>query len=379
MKPDTHTTRYADALHDLTTSEGHRNGMLLGVASLGLLAGRSPVEVEADLLDAGAAGRAPLTPQEVRRAVQRAEADGYGSGSCQHPRRGSYQQASRGSYQQTRPKSYQQAEPPRPSAFMDTMTARGREYFERWREWRLSAGLREWETEADLSPLAALQAASPCPLDADTLPARMAALKVAALFDPGETLWAGELRDARSPSAVHAAGDFARDALGGRPLPSRILPNPVTGEAGPTKDGGMTFRGESTLSALRHCVIEFDAMDGEGDGCRQQSLFWLGATVSRDALGRMPLPVRCIVYSGNKSLHAVLRLDSADAEAFRDAWDALAEALPGLDPAFRSPAQCMRLAGAVRGADEKRAGVEQSLLWCVPPSANWTPFFHSTK
>ena len=42
------------------------------------------------------------------------------------------------------------------------------------------------------------------------------------------------------------------------------------------------------------------------------------------------------------------------------------------DAVFRSPAQCMRQAGAVRGADGKRApGIEQALLRCVPLSPAW--------
>ena len=175
---------------------------------------------------------------------------------------------------------------PRPAspAFMDAMTRRGEAEWSRWRDGRLRAGLREWETpDADLHPLAALQAFSPVPLDADTLPRRMAALQVAALFkDDAEWLYAGPLEGARNPANVYGAGDFLRRVRLGEVqradgvrlrvrLPTHILANPITGEPGPTGDlAGQTYKGNSTVAAFRNVVVEFDGMDAPGERCRRQ-------------------------------------------------------------------------------------------------------------
>jgi hypothetical protein len=232
--------------------------------------------------------------------------------------------------------------------------------------------------EAKADPFAALQAVSPCSLDADTLPRTMAALQVAALFgDEGEHLYAGPLTGAKNARYVHAAGDFMREvAYGGRfivpaHLPELVLPNPITGRQGLNKDGTSSYRCEATVSAFRHICVEFDGMDAPGERCRKQALFWRGVVTSRTKRGqKMPLPVRCLVFSGSKSIHAALRVDAADGEAWGKAWETLAGTLPGLDSAFRSPAQCMRIAGAVRN-DEKVHRIEQTLLWCVPPAPAW--------
>lgn len=357
-----HAVKYADALRELAGAEGRRNGMLLGVASLGLIAGRSPAEVEGDLLEAGAAGRSPLTVAEVRRAVQRAERDGYGGGA---PRNGGCLFAPR------RPpvRNHVGAEG-RGAAFVADMTRRGVARLARW-------AMETGTLPVDADPMAALAAASPRPLDGDTLPGTMAALQVAALFSgDGEHVYAGPLDGARDSANVYRAGDLVRGVCyGGRfsnpvRLPDRVLPNPITGRAGPNKAGGITYRGESTVTAFRNAVVEFDGMDADGDGCRRQALFWLGVVTSHDEQGRMPLPVRCLVFSGSKSIHAALRLAAYDRGEWDEDWARLADALPGLDAAFRSPAQCMRLAGAVR-TDGKGAGAEQTLLWCAQPSPDW--------
>ena len=268
--------------------------------------------------------------------------------------------------------------------FIEKMLGAGEVEWSRWRDERLRAGLREWETpDEDLHPLAALQEFSPDPLDADTSPSRMAALQVATLFeDKTERLYAGPLEGARNPANVYGAGDFMRrvrlgevqraDGLRLRVrLPTHILANPITGEPGPTGDlTGQTYKGNSTVTAFRNVVVEFDEMDAPGERCRRQALFWLGVVTTRTKRGLMPLPVRCLVFTGNKSIHAVLRLDAADKDEWETNWKKLAADLPGMDAAFRSPSQCMRLAGAVR-TGEKAHGAEQTLLWCCRPSPRW--------
>lgn len=359
-------TKYADALRELAASEGRRNGMLLGVATLGFLAGRNADDIEGDLLAAGQAGRSQLTVAEVRRAVDKAARSG----------RGDYTPAGRAFLPRRVPHAMRRDTPAAQSQkprFIEYMIQKGEAEWMRWRNERIQAGLREWETaEEDLRPLAALLAFSPAPLDADTLPQRMTGLHIASLFqNETEHLYAGPLEGARNPANVYTAGDFVRGVYSGRITPpDRVLANPITGEPGPTRDGGTTYRADSTVTAFRNAVVEFDELDKPGEFCRRQALFWLGVVTSHDEMGRMPLPVRCLVFSGSKSIHAVLRMDCPNGDQWKADWERLADALPGLDSAFRTPSQCMRLAGAIRpdgmNPDGTKGATVQTLLWCVP-------------
>jgi hypothetical protein len=222
--------------------------------------------------------------------------------------------------------------------FTKRMTDAGEAAWSRWRDERLRNGLREWETpDKDLSPLAALQAASPCPLDADTLPARMTALQVAALFDDvSEHLYTGPREGAKNPKNVCEAGDFVRRACHGIRnvagvrlrfrLQEFIMPNPVKAEGGLAKDGTPSYRCDDAVAALRNTVVEVDpAWKGEEGGeaerafyagaVREQAFFWLGVVTSRvGRRGLMPLPVRSIVYNGIAFLISETKSDNITAE-----------------------------------------------------------------
>lgn len=171
-----------------------------------------------------------------------------------------------------------------------------------------------------------------------------------ALFKPGEGVWAAN--DPTDVRSVRACDEWIRWIQQGHPIPTRICPNPI-------RIGGR--RCDADVTAWRHLVGEFDDVDGWP--LARQLEFWWGYTFSRD-FG--PLDgVTALVFSGNKSYHAFLRVDCAD----RREWDrfAVGRVLTplvqfGADPQFSVPSQGARMAGAIRN-DEKVQDAAQRLLF----------------
>lgn len=132
------------------------------------------------------------------------------------------------------------------------------------------------------------------------------------LFPAGESVFLGELDD----TAVKPVEDWKATlrALPPDGWPTRISSNPLTGKEGRTKNGKPSFRCLDTVAAFRFALVEFDGL-----GLDDQIRFW-AAIIRRKAL-----PVAAIAFSGNKSLHALLRLDAEDASAFSAHWRRLAE------------------------------------------------------
>ena len=137
-----------------------------------------------------------------------------------------------------------------------------------------------------------------------------------------------------------------------------VRPNPLTGTLGKTKNGKNSYIAQSCIAAHRHMVFEFDAMPLP-DQCR----FWAGV-IRQDNL-----PLVSLVYSGNKSIHGVIRADAPDIET----WDKYRQAILGLfatdpdtryrlDPQALHPLTGTRLAGVTRAS----TGKVQELLWVAP-------------
>ena len=151
-----------------------------------------------------------------------------------------------------------------------------------------------------------------------------------------------------------------------------VCVNPLTGRQGARGSYGT----RDCVAAYRHMVMEFDRMS-LADQCR----FWAGV------IRRNALPLACLVYSGNKSIHGAVRVFAKTAEEYRDLADRIAaryavDANPDADPnadfskhpekhpeyyrldvqALRNPLVCVRLAGVVR----KDTGKLQTLLYAAP-------------
>ena len=114
--------------------------------------------------------------------------------------------------------------------------------------------------------------------------------------------------------------------------------------------------------------IRFNALDGKGVKNENVRSFRFGLVESdkmslseQEALYRkLELPIACMVHSGGKSIHAIVRIDAKDADEYRQRMDFLYEFLGRhgcvVDTQNRNPSRLSRMPGVTRN------GVEQRLL-----------------
>ena len=147
---------------------------------------------------------------------------------------------------------------------------------------------------------------------------------------------------------------------GGHPVDAGeiVRPNPLTGAVGQTKEGKSSYIAQTCIADYRHMVFEFDNMP-LADQCR----FW-GGVILQDNL-----PLVSLVFSGNKSIHGVLRADAPDVETWMRCRQAAVELFATdadthyrLDPQALHPLTGTRLAGVTR----ESTGKVQELLWITP-------------
>lgn len=97
------------------------------------------------------------------------------------------------------------------------------------------------------------------------------------------------------------------------------------------------------LTALRLGLFESDEDDPEE---------------FRKVTRALDLPVVCEVWSGNRSVHTVVRLDAKDRREYKKRWRIVAEAYEAagitMDKACSAPNKLVRLAGVARGYDVQR-------------------------
>ncbi len=122
----------------------------------------------------------------------------------------------------------------------------------------------------------------------------------------------------------------------GAELPEHIIPNPLTGEQGLTKDGKPSYRADDCVAQFRFAVIEFDEMPRD-----QQIRFWVG----------VKLPLVALLDSGGKSIHGWIRIDAADAADWQRRVEgklfAMLTAI-GADGACKNEARLSRMPGHFR-------------------------------
>ncbi len=123
--------------------------------------------------------------------------------------------------------------------------------------------------------------------------------------------------------------------------------------------------------------IRFNPVDGSGVKNENIKRFTYALVESddmpiaeQDAIYRkLELPIACLVHSGGKSLHAIVKVDAKDAEEYRKRVDYLYEFLEknGLkvDKANRNPSRLSRLPGVTRN------GIMQALIDTNIGRRNW--------
>jgi len=294
------------------TPVGNRHNKLLGLARLGLWAGFTPEDVEMLLIDAGK--YQPNEYAETRTAIAKVLAD-FGTYTV---------------FRSTAFKPSRRNAPRTPSVAEQGV----------FRECvRLGGGSA---TFADLRALS--------PSIVPVAQYAQAIAQIRALFDPtADTLWCGNLYDAKNPSTVASASEWClRIQLTNR-IPSFFAANPVTGMC-----ANGSYRNAATIAAYRHAVIEIDTLPLE-----TQAAFWMGV------IKRNLLPLRTLTYSGGKSIHGIIRLTDDKAQ-WQSQWETLARCFASdPDPSYRIDLQCRdatrmsRLAGATR----PDKNTHQELLW----------------
>jgi hypothetical protein len=128
---------------------------------------------------------------------------------------------------------------------------------------------------------------------------------------------------------------------------------------------------DKDVAAFRHVLVEMDA-DDQG----QQ----IPLDVQYGALLASQLPIASIVYSGNKSLHATVRVDAANEEEF-DQRKAIAYAnidrFVRTDPKVGNPSRLSRLPGVfrnVKAPGQSPQHKEQSLLALNVGPSSWAEY-----
>lgn len=213
-----------------------------------------------------------------------------------------------------------------------------------------SKGLANGATEAGLE--AALLARSPQPVPEE--PVEQARALLDTLYLPDARLFIGRREDS-GRTQIRAAAAW-RELMGRQPSRLAEMPlicaNPLSGAPALTADGRkLTLRGDACVASFLYAIAEFDCKSR-----LEQLAFWHGMLDRNE-------PVAAIVDSGNKSLHAWLSVNPADAAQ----WAADVEAglfkrllVPlGCDPACRNESRLTRMPGHMRDG----SGRLQKLLY----------------
>ena len=109
------------------------------------------------------------------------------------------------------------------------------------------------------------------------------------------------------------------------------------------------------VTEFRYALVESDSVDIE----KQNAI-----------LRELELPIACLVHSGNKSLHAIVRIDAADYKEYRQRVDYLYAVCKknglDIDTQNRNPSRLSRMPGVVR------KGQKQFLIDTNIGKASWT-------
>lgn len=192
-------------------------------------------------------------------------------------------------------------------------------------------------------------ARSPVKIDWQPGPADMVAV-LRALWRADEFLFAGD----KYGKAVFPVAKLIRRFERGGTVPPHLIINPLCGQAvpNPKQAGKLSARCDEAVVGFRYAVAEMDDMSREA-----QLQFWAGFTSA---------PIAALVDSGGKSIHAWLRVDCPDREAWeRDVEQGLFERvlIPfGCDRTCRNESRLSRAPGHYRM--EKQAW--QRLLYLNP-------------
>ena len=118
---------------------------------------------------------------------------------------------------------------------------------------------------------------------------------------------------------------------------------------------------DANVRACRFCLLECDALAP----ALQLALF-----------AHLALPIPALVKSGGRSIHAWVRVNAENAEAYRETVQAILKRLQpfGVDQANKNPSRLARLPGAQRSIGRVGDG-RQRLLYLAPNQTAMKPIF----
>lgn len=307
-----HFARYQERLAKIPAPGGGCHVSLLGVANLGIMGGVDPETLFQDIRQTIPSGTRAIHDKEINDAINKAVMD-----------------RSEGTFTPR----------PRPRPIINNSDATLQNIIE-------SAVIT---TEADLWE------DSPVRLTGE--PAADTVLLMENRYDGNDFLWAADKHEPGTSCTIRPACEWISLITAGKiELPPFFIINPLSGLPAQKKSGaGITYRGDDNIKRFRYCLAEFDNLSRE-----DQIKFWSACK----------LPIRALIDSGNKSIHALIDVQKlAKVQTLTD-WFAHIKGrlynqilVPmGVDAACSNPSRLSRLPGHYR--EEKKS--LQKLLWLSP-------------
>lgn len=300
--------RYDEALKNMLPPGCGCHTYLLTVANYGVLAGLSADQIFSDIRRSIPHGSRKIPDKEIQDAIRKALGD-HSSRAGWTPR-------------------------PKPAPIVKDITS----------------ALQNIINTGKISSEDDLKTASPIKLIGE--PAADATLFLTTLYDDNDYIFAGGPYDTGNSTTIHPVCEWINLFQSGKDLPEFFIVNPLSGMPAEKKSGGTTYRGDRCVKSFRYCLAEFDNLSRE-----DQIRFWSSAK----------LPIRALIDSGNKSIHAIIDVQKLATVVSLDQWqteiksrlyDQILTPL-GCDGACSNAARLSRLPGHYRTGK----GAYQRLLW----------------
>ncbi len=301
--------RYQDNLNNPVASGNGCHGYLMSTSNLGVIAGIDPQQIHADIRRVLPQGKRPIPDKEINDAIKKALSD-FGNGTFMPQ--------------------------PKPEPIVK----------------HSDSTLRKIISSAVITTEIDLWESSPVRLMDE--PEKDAVLLYENLFDGNDFVWSADRHEPGTPSTIRPVCEWTMLIREGKiSLPPFFIINSLSGMPAQKKSGdGVTYRGDECVMRFRYCLAEFDNLSRE-----DQIRFWSACK----------LPIRALIDSGNKSIHAIIDVQKlANVQSLTD-WSAHIKGrlyqqilIPmGVDSACSNPARLSRLPGHYR--TEKKSF--QKLLW----------------
>jgi hypothetical protein len=312
--------KYKKSLSEIPIPGGNGcHGALLGTANLGAMSGLTAEQICSDIRNSIPIGSRDVPDREIFAAVNRAFSD------------------HRQSITLPNGESYCRYTPPKPKPIINNGKITLQNIIKQ-------GTISQEDDLYCLSPISLLDMRK-CSLD----------LFLDTLYDPDDLIWMGERNTPGiMGKSIMRVSDWIRqyELLDSDDPPFFII-NPLSGMSMPKKSGdGMTYRGDRCVCIFKYALVEFDTLTRE-----EQIRFW----------SAVKLPIRCLVDTGGKSIHALLDVQKIADVTTLAQWETVVKknlydqylTPMGVDSNCSNPARLSRVPGHYRAEKQTL----QRLLW----------------